>query len=200
MSISAADVKALRDLTGAGMMDCKNALVETDGDRDQAVQLLRQKGLAAAAKKASREAKEGIVAAYIHAGGKVGAMVELNCETDFVARTDEFQTLARDLAMQVAAMAPDYLAPEDVPEEVVEREREVYRAQAREEGKPAKVVEQIVEGRLRKFYDTTCLLKQGFIKDEGKPRTIEQLLTETVAKVGENIVLSRFARFRVGES
>ena len=200
MSVTAADVKALRERTGAGMMDCKSALVETEGDVEEAVQALRQKGLSAAAKKASREASQGLVEAYIHAGGKVGAMVELNCETDFVARTDEFGQLARDIAMQVAAMAPEYLTAEDVPEEVLEREREILRAQAKDEGKPDDVAEKIVEGRIRKFYDTACLLRQEYIKDEGKKkRTIGDLLKETIAQTGENIVIGRFARFRIGE-
>ncbi|NCO38042.1 MAG: translation elongation factor Ts [Armatimonadetes bacterium CG_4_10_14_3_um_filter_66_18] len=199
MSISAADVKTLRERTSAGMMDCKAALVEAAGDMEKAVQLLREKGLAVAAKKATRAASDGLVEAYIHVGGKVGVLVELNCETDFVARTDEFRQLARDIAMQIAAMAPEYLAPEDVPQEVLDREREILLAQAKQEGKPESIAEKMVAGRLRKFYDTTCLLRQEFIKDEGKQRSIEELLTETVAKVGENVVIKRFSRFKIGE-
>jgi elongation factor Ts len=199
MSISAAEVKTLRERTSAGMMDCKAALVEAAGDMEKAVQLLREKGLAVAAKKAARTASDGLVEAYIHAGGKVGVLVELNCETDFVARTDEFRQLARDIAMQIAAMAPEYLIPEDVPQEVLDREREILLAQAKQEGKPDSIAEKMVEGRLRKFYDTTCLLRQEFIKDEGKQRTIGDLLTETVAKVGENVVIKRFSRFKIGE-
>jgi len=199
MSISAADVKTLRERTSAGMMDCKAALVEAAGDMEKAVQLLREKGLAVAAKKATRAASDGLVEAYNHVGGKVGVLVELNCETDFVARTDEFRQLARDIAMQIAAMAPEYLAPEDVPQEVLDREREILLAQAKQEGKPESIAEKMVAGRLRKFYDTTCLLRQEFIKDEGKQRSIEELLTETVAKVGENVVIKRFSRFKIGE-
>ena len=199
MSISAADVKTLRERTSAGMMDCKAALVEAAGDMEKAVQLLREKGLAVATKKATRAASDGLVEAYIHVGGKVGVLVELNCETDFVARTDEFRQLARDIAMQIAAMAPEYLAPEDVPQEVLDREREILLAQAKQEGKPESIAEKMVAGRLRKFYDTTCLLRQEFIKDEGKQRSIEELLTETVAKVGENVVIKRFSRFKIGE-
>ena len=199
MSISAAEVKTLRERTSAGMMDCKAALVEAAGDMEKAVQLLREKGLAVAAKKAARTASDGLVEAYIHAGGKVGVLVELNCETDFVARTDEFRQLARDIAMQIAAMAPEYLIPEDVPQEVLDREREILLAQAKQEGKPDSIAEKMVEGRLRKFYDTTCLLCQEFIKDEGKKRTIGDLLTETVAKVGEKVVIKRFSRFKIGE-
>ncbi len=190
-------VKELRDKTGAGMMDCKKALVETGGDIDKAVDLLRKKGLAAAAKRAGRETKEGVIGSYIHMGGKIGVLVEVNCETDFVARTDDFKALVKDVAMHIAAAAPQYLAPEDVPPEVVEKEKEIYRSQALDEGRPEKIIDKIVEGKLKKFYEESCLLNQKFIKEPSK--TVSDRISETIAKLGENIKVSRFARFQLGE-
>ncbi|HIC94923.1 MAG TPA: translation elongation factor Ts [Anaerolineae bacterium] len=190
-------VKELRQATGAGVLDCKKALEAAGGDMKKAVAVLREKGLAAAAKKAGRATKEGLIEAYIHAGGRIGALIELNCETDFVARTEEFRQLAHDLAMQVVAAKPLYLSPEDVPAEVLEAEKAIYRAQAEKEGKPAHVIDRIVEGKLEKFYQEVCLLKQPFIKDDDL--TVQDLLTQMVAKVGENIVVRRFARFELGE-
>jgi elongation factor Ts len=196
--VTADQVRTLREKTGAGFMDCKRALAENNGDLEQAMQFLREKGLAAAAKKASRTASEGSVASYIHAGGKIGVLVEVNCETDFVARTDEFQALVKDLAMQIAAGNPQYVRREEVPAETVESERKIYHAQASESGKPEKVVEKMVEGKLSKYFADTCLIEQPFIKDPG--RTVGQLVTDAVAKIGENIVVRRFARFQLGEA
>ncbi|MDI3537992.1 MAG: elongation factor Ts [Bacillota bacterium] len=198
MAITAEMVKALREKTGAGMMDCKRALEETGGDMEKAVEYLREKGLAAAAKRAGRTAAEGVIESYIHLGGKLGVLVEVNCETDFVARTPEFQELARDIAMQVAAANPQYLTREDVPAEVLEKEKEILRAQALNEGKPEKVVDRIVEGRLEKFYSENCLLEQPFIKDPDKK--VRDLLAEKIARIGENIVVRRFVRFQLGET
>jgi len=191
-------VKALREKTGAGMMDCKRALQETGGDMDKATEYLREKGLAAAAKRAGRTAAEGLVESYIHLGGKLGVLVEVNCETDFVARTPEFREFVRDIAMQVAAANPQYLAKEDVPAAVLDKEREILRVQALNEGKPEKVVDRIVEGRLEKFYSENCLLEQPFIKDPDKK--VHELLTEKIARIGENIVIRRFVRFQLGET
>jgi elongation factor Ts len=196
--ITAELVKALREKTGAGMMDCKRALQETDGDMEKAIEYLREKGLAAAAKRAGRTAAEGVIEAYIHLGGKLGVLVEVNCETDFVARTPEFREFARDIAMQVAAANPQYLTREDVPAEVLNKEREILRAQALNEGKPEKVVDRIVEGRLEKFYSENCLLEQPFIKDPDKK--VRDLLAEKIARIGENIVIRRFVRFQLGET
>jgi elongation factor Ts len=190
-------VKELRDKTGVGMMDCKKALMETEGDMEKAIDLLRKKGLAAAAKRAGRETKEGVIGSYIHAGGKIGVLVEVNCETDFVARTDEFQELVKDLALHITASAPLYLAPEDVPEDVIEREKEIYRSQALEEGRPEKIIDRIVEGKLKKFYEEACLLNQKFVKDPAK--TVADRISETIAKLGENIKVRRFVRFQLGE-
>jgi elongation factor Ts len=190
-------VKTLRETTGAGVLDCKKALEATAGDFDKAVQHLREKGLAAAAKKAERVAEEGLIEAYIHAGGHHGALVELNCETDFVARTPEFRQLAHDLAMQVVASRPLYLSPDDVPPEALEAERSKYRTQALEEGKPEKIVDRIVEGRLQKFLQDACLSKQPFIRDTDM--TVEELIRQAVARLGENIVVRRFLRYEVGE-
>ncbi|MDI3521904.1 MAG: elongation factor Ts [Bacillota bacterium] len=198
MAITAEMVKALREKTGAGMMDCKRALQETGGDMDKATEYLREKGLAAAAKRAGRTAAEGLVEAYIHLGGKLGVLVEVNCETDFVARTPEFREFVRDIAMQVAAANPQYLAKEDVPAAVLDKEREILRVQALNEGKPEKVVDRIVEGRLEKFYSENCLLEQPFIKDPDKK--VHELLTEKIARIGENIVIRRFVRFQLGET
>lgn len=198
MAITADQVKVLREKTGAGMMDCKRALEEAGGDMEKAIEYLREKGLAAAAKKAGRTAAEGVIEAYIHLGGKLGVLVEVNCETDFVARTPEFREFARDIAMQVAAANPQYLRREDVPAEVLEKEKEILRAQALNEGKPEKVVDRIVEGRLEKFYSENCLLEQPFIKDPDKK--VRDLLAEKIARIGENIVIRRFVRFQLGET
>jgi elongation factor Ts len=197
MSISAEMVRKLREETGAGMMDCKNALVEAKADIEAARELLRKKGLAAAAKKAGRAATEGIVGHYIHPGAKVGVIVEVNCETDFVAKTAEFQALARDIAMHVAASSPLFLSKNDVPAAVLEKEKEIYRAQAAAEGKPANVQDKIAEGKLKQYYATFCLLEQPFVKDANL--TVAELVQERIALIKENIVVRRFARFRVGE-
>lgn len=196
MSISADMIKKLRDLTGAGVLDCRKALDAAQGDMDKAVEILREKGLAAAAKKASREASNGIIGSYVHMGAKMAALIEVNCETDFVARTDQFQALARDLAMQVVAARPVYVRREDVPADVVAQEREKYLGQLDDANKPQNVVERIIEGKLAKFYEETCLLEQPFIKDDGV--TVRNLLTDMVARLGENIVVRRFARFELG--
>lgn len=199
MEITSAMVKELREKTGAGMMDCKKALTETGGDLDQAVDFLRKKGLGAAEKKAARVAAEGIVDSYIHAGGKVGVLVEANCETDFVAKTDEFREFVHDVALQIAAMNPRYVSKEDVPAEVIEHEKEILREQAKGEGKPAHIIDKMVEGRLEKFYKEVCLLEQTFVKDPEGKLTIGKLLTEKVAKIGEKITVRRFVRFQMGE-
>ena len=196
-TISAADVKALREKTGAGMMDCKNALLESKGDIEQAIDGLRKKGLASAAKKAGRVTAEGAVGSYIHAGGKIGVLVEVNCETDFVARTDDFQELVRDIAMHIAAADPRFVRREDVTEEVLVRERAVQREKTLAEGKPEKVVDKIVEGRMEKFLAEMVLLEQPFVKDPDK--TVGDLVTAKVAKIGENIQVRRFSRFKLGE-
>ena len=197
MEITTDMVKELRAATGAGVLDCRNALQQAGGDFEKAVELLREKGLATAAKKAGREAREGVIASYVHMGGRIAALVEVNCETDFVARTPEFQQLAKDLAMQVVAANPQYLRPEDVPEEVLEREKAAYRAQAAASGKPEHVIDRIVEGKLEKFYEETCLLRQPFIKDE--EITVQDLLVQAIAKLGENIVIRRFVRYELGQ-
>lgn len=197
MEITAVMVKDLRERTGAGMMDCKKVLVETGGDIEKAIDELRTKGLAKAAKKAGRVASEGAVVSYIHGKGRIGVLVEVNCETDFVGNTDEFRQLAYDIAMQVAATNPVYLSREQVPAADVEHEREVLRAQALEEGKPEKVVDKMVDGRIEKFYKENCLLEQPFIKDPDK--TVQQLIHEHIAKIGENINVRRFTRYELGE-
>ncbi|WP_456431930.1 translation elongation factor Ts [Thermosulfuriphilus sp.] len=197
MAVTTQMIKELRSRTGAGMMDCKKALEECGGDMEKAIAWLRQKGLAVAAKRAGRATTEGTVAAYIHAGGKLGAMVEINCETDFVAKTDEFKQFAHDIAMQIAAANPLCVRREDLAPEVIEKEKEIYRAQARESGKPEKIIDKIVEGKMEKFYKEVCLMEQAFIKDPDL--TIQDLLNELMAKTGENIVIRRFARFAVGE-
>ncbi|MGE0825129.1 MAG: translation elongation factor Ts [Candidatus Binatia bacterium] len=194
---SMAHVRELRDRTGAGIVDCQKALNECGGDVDKAIDFLREKGLATAAKKAGRAAAQGVVGSYIHGGGKIGVLVEVNCETDFVARTEEFQHLVKDIAMQVAAANPRYVRRDEVAAEEKEREREIYRAQTLESGKPPAVVERIVEGKMEKFYSDTCLLEQPFIREPGK--TVEQMIKEVVARTGENIVVRRFARFQIGE-
>lgn len=195
--VSASAVRELRDKTNAGFMDCKKALAESGGDMEKAVVYLREKGLAAAAKKAARAASQGLVSSYIHGGGKIGVLIEVNCETDFVARTPEFQELVKDLAMQVAASNPGYVRREEVPESVLETERQIARTQAEESGKPANVVERMVEGKVSKYYADVCLLEQPFVKDPN--RTISQLVTDAIAKIGENIVVRRFARFQLGD-
>jgi elongation factor Ts len=197
MSIPANLVKELRERTGAGMMDCKKALTESGGDINKAADYLREKGLAAAAKKAGRIAAEGLVESYIHGGGRIGVLVEVNCETDFVAKTDEFRTLVKDIAMQIAAARPEFVKREEVPAEALEHEKAILRAQALNEGKPANIVEKMVEGRLEKYYKEVCLLEQPFIKDPDI--TIKQLLTEKISKIGENINIRRFARYELGE-
>ena len=197
MAITAAMVKELREKTNAGMMDCKKALTETGGDMEKAVDWLRQKGLAVAAKRADRTASEGQVMAYIHAGGKLGVMVEVNCETDFTGKTDEFTQFARDVAMHIAASNPLCISEEDLPAELLEREREIYRAQALEQGKPEKIVDKIIEGKLKKFKKESCLLSQPFVKDPDK--TVEDLLNEMRAKTGENVQIRRFVRYQLGE-
>jgi elongation factor Ts len=194
---SLAQVKELRERTGAGIVECQKALNETAGDTEKAIVLLREKGLAAAAKKAGRAAAQGTVGAYIHGGGKIGVLVEVNCETDFVARTEEFQRLVKDIAMQIAAANPRYVRREEVSEGERERERAIYRAQTAQSGKPAAVMERIVEGKLEKFYSEACLLEQPFIRDPGK--TVEQLVKDAVSRTGENIVVRRFSRFQIGE-
>ncbi len=195
---SAQLVKELRDLTSAGVMDCKEALNATGDNLEAAVEYLRKKGIASAAKKAHREAKEGVVGSYIHAGAKLGVLVELNCESDFVARTDAFQELVKDLGMQVAAANPTYVAREDVPGEVLEKEREIYREQMAKEKKPPQVIDKIVEGKLEKFFADACLLEQPFIKDASGKTRVKELVATTTAKTGERIVVKRFARFQIG--
>ncbi len=197
MSISATQVRELREKTGAGIMDCKKALAEHNGDFEAAVTYLREKGLAAAAKKAGRVAAEGLVTSYIHAGGKVGVLLEVNCETDFVAKTEDFASLVRDIAMHIAAMSPQFVRREEVPEDVVAKERDIFAAQARESGKPEQVIEKIVAGKVDKFYKDVCLLEQTFVKDPDQ--TIEKLVVEAIASLGENISVRRFVRFAVGE-
>lgn len=198
MTVTAAMVKELRVATAAGILDCRKALQESDGDFDRAVDYLREKGIVKAAKRMDRAANEGLVYAYIHGGGRLGVLVEVNCETDFVARTDEFESFVSDVAMQIAAMSAEYVSRSDVPESVLEHERGIYRAQALEEGKPEKIVERILEGRMTKFYQQVCLLEQDFIRDEDY--TIEELLKTQISKIGENIVIRRFSRFELGES
>jgi len=198
MAITIEMVKELRQATAAGILDCRKALETADGDFDKAVDYLREKGLVKAAKRMDREAKNGLVQSYIHDGGRIGVLVEVNCETDFVARTEEFQTLVNDIALQIAAMAPKYVQREDVPESVLEHERELYRAQALEEGKPERVLDRIIDGRVEKFYKEACLLEQDFIRDEDK--TVDDLMKDAITKTGENMLIRRFARFELGES
>jgi elongation factor Ts len=195
---SAQLVKELRERTGAGFSDCRAALVETGGDVEQAINVLRKKGQAAAAKKAQRATSEGLVTSYIHAGGKIGVLVEIDCESDFVARTEDFQRLSHDVAMHVAALDPRFLRREEVTQEILDRERDIYREQAKQTGKPEPVIEKIVTGKMEKFYEENCLYEQHFIKDEGV--TIKELVDQAIAKLGENITIRRFSRFKVGES
>jgi elongation factor Ts len=197
MEISAKLVKDLREKTGAGMMDCKNALVEAKGDMEQAVVVLRKKGLASAQKKAARVAAEGMIGHYIHAGGKLGVLVEVNCETDFAARSEEFQVLVKDIAMHIAAQNPLFVKREDVPAEVLEKEKEIYKDQARASGKPANIIDKIAEGKLESYYEMACLYDQKFVKDPNI--TVKDLINNLVAKIGENIQVRRFARFKTGE-
>ena len=195
--ITAALVKELRERTGAGMMDCKKALSATDGDLEKAIDFLREKGLAAAAKKAGRVAAEGLVEAYIHGGGRIGVLVEVNCETDFVAKTDAFKELVKDIAMHIAATNPSYLKREEVPTAELEHEQAVLAEQARNDGKPEKIIEKMVAGRIEKYYKEVCLMEQPFVKDPDK--TISDLITESIAKIGENISIRRFTRYQLGE-
>jgi elongation factor Ts len=194
--ISTDMIKELREKTGVGMMECKKALTESNGDFEKAIDCLRQKGLATAVKKAGRTASEGLVESYIHMG-KIGTLIEVNCETDFVARTEDFKELVRDIAMQIAAANPLYLSREDVPQDVIEREKEIYRVQVAD--KPPQVIEKIIEGKLDKYYTDVCLLDQVFIKDTDQKQKIKDLITEKIAKLGENIIIRRFARFQLGE-
>lgn len=201
MEITTAMVKELRQVTGAGVLDCRKALEAHEGDLEKATAYLKEKGLAAVAKKSEREASEGLVEAYVHSdmdGSRLAVMLELNCETDFVGKTDEFKQLAHDLALHIAFAAPKYLTRDDVPEEAIESEKSTYRAQALEEGKPEKIIDRIVEGRLKKFYQDICIMEQPFIKDEDK--TIKDLINDAIARLGENIVLRRFVRYQVGEA
>jgi len=198
MAITAEAVKALREKTGAGMMDCKKALQESNGDFDKAIDYLRKKGAALAQKRSDKVTNQGVIESYIHTGGRVGTLVELNCETDFVAKTDDFKRLAKDLAMQVAAMNPRFVSKEDVDQDSVQKEIEIYKTQAMNDGKPDNIAEKIAQGRLEKFYQEVCLLEQSFIKDSSK--TIKDLLNEATAKIGENIKISRFQIFHLGEN
>ncbi len=195
--IAAGVVKELREITGAGFMDCKRALEESNGDVEKAVELLREKGLAAAAKKAGRIAAEGIVESYIHMGGKIGVLVEINCETDFVAKTPEYKSFVRDIAMQIAAANPQYIAREEVPEELIAKEKEIFKAQALNEGKPERIIDKMVEGRIEKYYKELCLLEQPFVKDTDK--SIRDIVNEKISKIGEKINIRRFVRYEMGE-
>ncbi len=197
MEITSKMVKELREMTNAGMMDCKKALMEADGEVEAAVKFLREKGLSSAAKRAHKAANEGQIFSYIHSNNKLGVIVELNCETDFVAKTDEFQALGRNLAMQVAAASPLVVKREDIPQDVIENEMEIFRNQAIESGKPEKILDKIVEGKIEKFYSEVVLLEQAFIKDDKVK--VEELLNETIGKLGENMIIKRFARFQLGE-
>ena len=197
VSITAAQVNELRKVTGAGLMDCKKALAETGGDHEKAIDYLRKKGLAAASKKAGRAATEGLVGSYIHAGGKIGVLVEVNCETDFVAKNENFQGFVKDVAMHIAAASPQFVRREEVTADVIEREKDIYRAKAKETGKPDNIIEKIIEGQVNKFYAEICLLEQPFVKDPDK--TVQTYLNETIAAIGENISIRRFARFVLGE-
>jgi len=197
MEISIELVKDLRQRTGAGVIDCKAALQEAQGNMEGAIDCLRRKGLATAAKKAGRIATDGLVSSYIHAGGKMGVLVEINCETDFVAKTEDFQTFVKNIAMQIAAANPQYIRREEIPEEALERERTIYRTQAQDSGKPQKVIDKIVEGKMERFYSEVCLLEQTYVRDSDL--TIKELLDAMIAKIGENVTIRRFARFQLGE-
>ena len=196
-TISASTVKELREISGAGMMDCKKALTEASGDLEKAIDILRKTGMAKARKKSGRSAKEGIILPYIHPGAKLGVLLEINCETDFVANTDDFKNLSKDIAMHIAASAPMSVSREEISQETLEREKEIYADQARQSGKPEDIIEKMTEGRLNKFFQENVLLEQTFVKDPDK--TVSDLITETVAKLGENILISRFSRFQLGE-
>lgn len=197
MEISSAMVKELRVKTGAGMMDCKEALAAVEGDFEQAIDFLRKKGLSAATKRSSKAAKDGTVSSYIHMGGKIGVLVEINCETDFVAKTGDFQAMGKDIAMHIAASNPLYVRPDELPEDALNREKEIYRSQLREEGKPEKIWDKIIEGKLKKYYEDVCLTEQKFIKNTDI--TVGILVSNMIAKTGENIIIRRFARFQLGE-
>ena len=198
MGISASMVKELRVKTGTGMMDCKKALTECNGDFEKAIEYLRKKGMSAAAKRSSKTTQDGTISSYIHMGGKIGVMVEINCETDFVARTDDFRTLGKDIAMHITAANPLYLKPEDVPEDVLEKEKDIYKSQALAEGKPEKIIDRIILGKLKKYYEDACLLEQKFVKDPDI--SVGTLVNNMIAKSGENIVVKRFARFQLGDN
>ncbi len=197
-AVNAGMVKELREKTGAGIMDCKQALTESNGDMGAAVDFLRKKGLATAKKRAGRTASEGVIQSYIHMGGKIGVMVEVNCETDFVAKTDDFKDFAKNIAMHIAATNPVSITPEDVPEEIIRKEKEIYRAQALETGKPENIVDKIAEGKLQKFYKENCLLQQPYVRDPDI--TVEDVINDVIAKIGENISVRRFVRYQIGES
>jgi len=197
VEITSTMVKELRTKTGAGMMDCKEALAAVDGDFEKAIDFLRKKGLSAATKRSSKAAKDGTIASYIHMGGRIGVMVEINCETDFVAKTADFQTMARDIAMHIAASNPLYVRPDEIAEDALNREKEIYRSQLREEKKPEKIWDKIIEGKLKKYYEDVCLVEQKFVKNQDI--TVGTLISNMIAKTGENIVIRRFARFQLGE-
>jgi elongation factor Ts len=197
MEIPASLVKTLREKTGIGIMDCKSALIEAKGNLEEAVKILRKKGLAKAEEKASRIAKEGLVGSYVHIGGKIGVLVEVNCETDFVARNEDFQHLVKDIAMHIAATDPKYMRREEIPEDVIQQERDIYRCQLQNSNKPPQVIEKIVDGKMEKFYSEVCLVEQPFVKDQSI--TIEELISSNVVKMGEKIAISRFIRFKLGE-
>ena len=197
MEISSAMVKELRVKTGAGMMDCKEALAAVEGDFEQAIDFLRKKGLSAATKRSSKAAKDGTISSYIHMGGKIGVMVEINCETDFVAKTADFQAMGKDIAMHIAASNPMYVRPDELPEDALNREKEIYKSQLREEGKPEKIWDKIIEGKLKKYYEDVCLTEQKFVKNTDI--TVGVLVSNMIAKTGENIIIRRFARFQLGE-
>ncbi|MDR1196125.1 MAG: translation elongation factor Ts [Endomicrobium sp.] len=192
-------ITKLREMTGAGIMDCRNALKENTNDIDKACQWLREKGMATAVKRAGRSAKQGLVHSYIHGNGTLGVLVEINCETDFVAKTEDFQSLVKEIAMQVAAVSPTYVTREQVPESILEAEKNIYKAQLKEEGKPEKVWDRIIEGKVEKFYQQVCLMEQIYMRDSSGKETIKDLVTNAIAKTGENIVVKRFARFKLGE-
>ena len=196
-AITASVVKELRDMSGAGMMDCKKALTEASGNIEQAIDILRKSGAAKARKKSGRSAKEGIILPYIHPGSKLGVLIEINCETDFVAKTEDFQNLSKDIAMHIAASAPMSISREEIPSETLEREKAIYADQAKQSGKPENIIEKMIDGRVNKFYQENVLLEQTFVKDPDK--TVQDLITDTVAKLGENIIISRFSRFQLGE-
>lgn len=197
MEITSKMVRELRDITGAGVMDCKTALVESKGDMEKAKEMLRKKGIDIARKKSSREVKDGCIFSYVHFNGRVGVLLELNCETDFVARTEAFKALGKEITLQIAAMSPEYISPEDVSSERITKEKEIYREQMEKEGKTSDIMERIIEGKLRKFYEEVCLLEQKYIKDDSKK--IKDLINETIAKVGENIVVGRFTRYELNK-